>query len=72
MEAYRAFHAANGQARETAAQHYFEVFRQEMPFIPLGFARDVLLTSPGLARNITPSEQDPFYNMENWSAVSAN
>ncbi len=66
-EKYEAYRAARGNERKSLAGAFSGAFKQEVPFIPLGFARDVLLTVPELAPNITPSEQDIFYNLEAWN-----
>ncbi|MDP4108549.1 MAG: ABC transporter substrate-binding protein [Bacillota bacterium] len=64
--AYDAYQAATADERTGLAQSFYNMFRREYPFIPVGFVRDILLTCPSLASGIEPSEQDLFYNLENW------
>lgn len=62
-----AFRAASGDARVSAAYALYVQLATDMPFAPLCFQRGSVLTQWGAAAGLSPTQQDPFYHMYDWT-----
>lgn len=60
------YQAASGPARRTAAQALWTALETEVPFSTLCFKSQSVLTQWGAVSGLTPTQQNPFYGMENW------
>lgn len=60
------FRAAGGSARRSAAESLCSVFADEVPFAPLCFKNYSLLAQWGSVQNLSPLQDAPFTNIENW------
>ena len=61
-----AWQAASGSARKTAAQALWTDLESQVPFSTLCFKSQSVLTHWGAVSGLTPTQQNPFYGIENW------
>ena len=45
---------------------FLDAFSKEVPFVPLLFLQQVVMTGNDIAWMITPAENNPFYRMDEW------
>lgn len=61
------FRAASGGARISAAYALYAQLASEMPFATLCFQRGSVLTQWGAVSGLSPTQQDPFYHIYDWT-----
>lgn len=61
--------AAQGGARVQAAARLWEELADTVPIAPLCFKRNSLLVRWGMVSDLSPTQGDPFYGMEQWQVV---
>lgn len=62
-----AYQAAFGEARTAAAGALWDALAQEVPFSTLCFKNWSVLTHWGRVSGLTPTQQNLFYGLENWT-----
>ena len=62
-----AYQGASGEARTSAASALWAALETEVPFSTLCFTNQSVLTQRGAASGLTPTQQNPFYNIGSWS-----
>jgi len=62
-----AYRAASGDARDRAAYDLCVQLATDMPIAPLCFQRGSVLTQWGSVSGLSPTQQDPFYHMYQWT-----
>ncbi len=50
-----------------AMEHFFSAFQTEMPFIPLCFRTEAMMTMWGHIQNASPTASHLFYQLEHWN-----
>ncbi len=66
------FQKALDEERGGAGQALYENLAEEVPFTPLVFKNESLLSQWGILKNQTPTQQNPFYNIAFWMAGGAS
>ncbi|WP_294515786.1 ABC transporter substrate-binding protein [uncultured Intestinimonas sp.] len=61
-----AWQGASGALRKTAAQTLWTDLETQVPFSTLCFKNQSVLTQWGAVTGLTPTQQNPFYGIENW------
>ena len=61
-----AWQAASGTLRKAAAQALWTDLENQVPFSTLCFKSQSVLTQWGTVTGLTPTQQNPFYGIENW------
>lgn len=61
------YRSAAGEARKSAAADLWGGMETEVPFSPLCFKNLSVLTRWGTVSGLSPTRQNPFYQMESWS-----
>lgn len=61
-----AFQAASGDGRKAAAAALYAKLAQDVPIATIAFKNQSVLTLWGMVTGLTPTQQDPFYGIENW------
>lgn len=62
-----AFRAASSNNRQAAASALYANLTASVPFAPLCFLHDSVLTQWGIVSGLAPTQQNPFYRFDNWS-----
>lgn len=62
-----AYRAASGDARDRSAYDLCVQLATDMPIAPLCFQRGSVLTQWGAVSGLSPTQQDPFYHMYQWT-----
>lgn len=60
------FRAAQGDERGYVATQLGRYLAQQMPIVPLCFRTVSILTQTSVLSDLTPTESNPFYGLENW------
>lgn len=66
-----AFRTARGEARTAAARQLYRQLCSEAPLTPLCFKTNSMLTHWGQLENATPTQQNLFYSLTDWSYASS-
>lgn len=64
-----AFRSARGTARTTAAVQLYEQLSADAPVIPLCFKTHTVLTHWGMVEGVTPTQQNLFYRLTDWTCT---
>ena len=65
-----ALRAADDAGRKAAAAALYARLAQEVPFAPVCFKNQSVLTQWGSVSGLSPTQQNPFYGMEQWTIRS--
>ena len=63
LSAYASYQAGTGEAAAVC-----ELFYQQMPFFPLSYRSSSVVYSRGLKNRVTATQQDLFYNLDQWQS----
>ena len=65
-----AYQRASGAERESAARSLWEGLEREVPFTVLCFKNQSVLTQWGAVSGLSPTQNNPFSGIENWTLGS--
>ena len=65
-ELLRTYQAATGESRGTASKALWAALETEVPFSTLCFKNQSVLTRWGVVEGLEPTQQNPFYGIEEW------
>lgn len=66
-----AFRTARGEGRTAAARQLYRQLCSEAPLVPLCFKTNSVLTHWGQLEGVTPTQQNLFYSLTDWSYTSS-